>query len=224
MEWRKTADGSPTLYHPIYQEAYHPWQGALSQARLLYLEGTRTHLHPSPRVLEVGFGLGVNFRVTLESTLQRGVRLFYLAVEKEPLPREVLAFPLGLASDGAFLALLEKLPGPVEAPWGWFGLLVGDVREVELPEAFASAIYLDPFSPRVNPEAWGLEVLQKLRKAALPGARLATYSAAGWVRRNLEAAGFRVESLPSPWKRAWTAGTALETPPGPCRPPGPPDL
>ncbi|MER3557713.1 MAG: methyltransferase [Thermus sp.] len=214
MEWRQTEDGSPTLYHPFYREAYHPREGAVRQAKLLYLEGTWTHLHPFPQVLEVGFGLGVNFRVTLENVLLRGVRLVYVAVEKEPLPIEALAFPLGLASDEAFLELLKRLPGPVEAPWGQFFLLIGDIREVDLPEAFATAIYLDPFSPRVNPGAWGLEVMQKLRRAALPGARLATYSAAGWVRRNLKAAGFRVERIPSPWKREWTVGTALETPPG----------
>ncbi|MGQ9735507.1 MAG: tRNA (5-methylaminomethyl-2-thiouridine)(34)-methyltransferase MnmD [Thermaceae bacterium] len=214
MEWRLTEDGSPTLYHPFYGEAYHPRQGALRQARLLYLEGTRTHLHPSPRVLEVGFGLGVNFRVSLESAQKRGVRLTYLAVEKELLSEEVLAFPLGLASDPLFFQILRGLPGPVEGAWGRLVLLLGDVRGVELPKGFATAIYLDPFSPKVNPEAWGLEVMKKLWEAALPGARLATYSAAGWVRRNLRRAGFQVEALPSPWKRSWTVGIALETPLG----------
>lgn len=72
MEFRYTEDGTPALFHPGYGEAYHPRQGALLQARRLYLEKTRTHLHPVPRVLEVGLGLMVNFRVALESALARG--------------------------------------------------------------------------------------------------------------------------------------------------------
>ena len=108
MELRLTQDGTPTLFHPGYGEAYHPRQGALLQARRLYLEKTLTHLHPAPRVLEVGFGLGVNFRVALESALLRGVRLSYLAVEREPLPRELLAqIPLPLPRAEEVLSLIH---------------------------------------------------------------------------------------------------------------------
>jgi tRNA U34 5-methylaminomethyl-2-thiouridine-forming methyltransferase MnmC len=151
MERFLTADGTPTLYHPRYREAYHPRQGALLQARRLYVEKTLTHLHPAPRVLEVGFGLGVNFRAALESALARGVRLRYLAVEKEPLPREVLlrlALPLPRA-EGVFAEILKAWPAERFAgPWGELRLLFGDIREVALPRAWATAVFLDPFSPK----------------------------------------------------------------------------
>ncbi|VCU53120.1 tRNA 5-methylaminomethyl-2-thiouridine biosynthesis bifunctional protein MnmC [Thermus thermophilus] len=217
MELRLTQDGTLTLFHPGYGEAYHPRQGALLQARRLYLEKTLTHLHPAPRVLEVGFGLGVNFRVALESALQRGVRLFYLAVEKEPLPREVLAqisLPLPRA-EAVFADLLRAWPIPsFQGPWGELRVLFLDVREAVLPSRWATAVYLDPFSPKANPEAWGLPVLLKLRKSFKRGGRLATYSAQGAFRRALREAGFAVHRVPGVGKREWTVGIAVGAPPG----------
>ena len=216
MERFLTADGTPTLYHPRYREAYHPRQGALLQARRLYVEKTLTHLHPAPRVLEVGFGLGVNFRAALESALARGVRLRYLAVEKEPLPREVLlrlALPLPRA-EGVFAEILKAWPAERFAgPWGELRLLFGDIREVALPRAWATAVFLDPFSPKVNPEAWEPPVLQRLRQALRPRGRLATYSAQGAFRRALQGAGFSVHRVPGVGKREWTVGIAVKAPP-----------
>ncbi|WP_347240763.1 tRNA (5-methylaminomethyl-2-thiouridine)(34)-methyltransferase MnmD [Thermus sp.] len=217
MELRLTQDGTPTLFHPGYGEAYHPRQGALLQARRLYLEKTLTHLHPAPRVLEVGFGLGVNFRVALESALLRGVRLSYLAVEREPLPKEVLAqIPLPLPrAEAVFAELLRAWPTPrFQGPWGELRLFFLDVREVALPARWATAVFLDPFSPRANPEAWSLPVLIKLRRSLKRGGRLATYSAQSAFRRALLLAGFRVHRVRGVGKREWTVGIAREAPPG----------
>ncbi|WP_243090905.1 tRNA (5-methylaminomethyl-2-thiouridine)(34)-methyltransferase MnmD [Thermus neutrinimicus] len=217
MEPILTQDGTPTLFHPGYGEAYHPRQGALLQARRLYLEKTLTHLHPAPRVLEVGLGLLVNFRTTLESALQRGVYLRYVAVEKEPLPKELLAqIPLPLPRAEAVMAGILKV-WPLErfqGPWGELRILFGKVEEVGLPQNWATAVYLDPFSPRVNPEPWSFPVLQKLCRALRRGGRLATYSAQGAFRRALKEAGFALHRVPAEGKREWTVGIALKAPPG----------
>ena len=71
-----------------------------------------------------------------------------------------------------------------------------------LGEERATAIYLDGFSPTRNPEVWTPEFVGRLAKTLAPGGVLATYSAAGHVRRALEAAGLRVERRPgAPGKR-----------------------
>ncbi len=57
----------------------------------------------------------------------------------------------------------------------------------------ADAWYLDGFSPAKNPELWNVELMQHVSTATKPAGSFATYSAAGAVRRNLEAAGFSVE-------------------------------
>ncbi|MDM7323767.1 MAG: tRNA (5-methylaminomethyl-2-thiouridine)(34)-methyltransferase MnmD [Thermus sp.] len=217
MEPFLTQDGTPTLLHPGYGEAYHPRQGALLQARRLYLEKTLTHLHPAPRVLEVGLGLLVNFRVTLQSTLERGVYLRYWAVEKEPLPKEVLAgirLPLP-AAERVFAEILERWPGELfRGPWGELRVFLGDVESQDLPRNWATAVYLDPFSPRVNPGPWSFPVLLRLRRTLRHGGRLATYSAQGAFRRALKEAGFALHRVPAVGKREWTVGIAVGNPPG----------
>lgn len=76
------------------------------------------------------------------------------------------------------------------------------MREAVLPSCWATAVYLDPFSPKANPEAWSLPVLLKLRKSLKRGGRLATYSAQGAFRRALREAGFAVHRVPG-----WGSGS-----------------
>ncbi len=208
----KTADGSPTLVHPLFGEAYSSRYGAWTQANALYLKATQTHRHPAPRVLELGFGLGVNFRATLENTLARGVGLHYLSYEAFPLLPEVLArvdLPLSPAAKQVWAEVCSSWPSPrgplvLEGPWGRLGVRFEDASQARFPPQWASAIYLDAFSPAVNPEPWQLPVLCRLYAAAQPGAYLATYSVAGRLRRGLAQAGFTVQKINGVGKKHWT--------------------
>ncbi len=60
----------------------------------------------------------------------------------------------------------------------------------------ADAWFLDGFAPARNPQMWTAEVLNLVAARSAPGARLATFTVAGAVRRGLEAAGFAVEKRP----------------------------
>jgi tRNA U34 5-methylaminomethyl-2-thiouridine-forming methyltransferase MnmC len=63
------------------------------------------------------------------------------------------------------------------------------------PERF-DAWYLDGFAPSRNPDMWSQELMRLVFDRTVPGGTFATYAAAGFVRRNLAAAGFVVERLP----------------------------
>ncbi|HBD34398.1 MAG TPA: bifunctional tRNA (5-methylaminomethyl-2-thiouridine)(34)-methyltransferase MnmD/FAD-dependent 5-carboxymethylaminomethyl-2-thiouridine(34) oxidoreductase MnmC, partial [Cupriavidus sp.] len=56
--------------------------------------------------------------------------------------------------------------------------------------------YLDGFSPSRNADMWSDSVFRGLARLARIGATLATYTAAGFVRRGLKAAGFEVHKAP----------------------------
>ena len=60
----------------------------------------------------------------------------------------------------------------------------------------ADAWFLDGFSPAKNPELWGEELMAGVARHTAPGGTAATYTAAGHVRRALEAAGFDVTRAP----------------------------
>lgn len=204
----ETPDGSRTAYNARFGEAYGSRHGAAAQARHVFVEGTATQEHPAPRVLEVGFGVGVNCRATLAQTAARGVALEYLAYEFDPAPAAVLR-SVAAGQEGehhpAWLALLGRWPQPpleVEAGGACVQVVVGNVVDAALPEGWATALYLDGFSPTRNPEVWTPEFAARLSHALAPGGVLATYSAAGHVRRALQAAGLEVERRPgAPGKR-----------------------
>ena len=59
-----------------------------------------------------------------------------------------------------------------------------------------NAWFFDGFAPARNPDMWSLALFQETARLSAFDATFATYTAAGFVRRNLEAAGFRVEKIP----------------------------
>ncbi len=128
--------------------------------------------------------------------------LSYTAFELYPMRaadmvRALAAFPeigdlaaelIGSLADGARAV---RLPGL------HLEIVAGDAREA-LPEwqGRAGAWFLDGFAPAKNPELWEPELLAEVARHTAPGGTAATYSAAGAVRRGLEAAGFAVERRP----------------------------
>ena len=76
-------------------------------------------------------------------------------------------------------------------------MVVGDARDT-VPDwdGRADAWFLDGFSPAKNPELWGADLMAEVARHTAPGGTAATYTAAGFVRRGLEAAGFDVTRVP----------------------------
>ena len=60
----------------------------------------------------------------------------------------------------------------------------------------ADAWFLDGFSPAKNPQMWRPEVLSLIAARSSAGARVATFSVAGAVRRGLAGVGFEVQKAP----------------------------
>jgi len=87
----ETADGSPTLFSERYREAYHPREGARAQAERLFVRLTGLAGRDEARVVEVGFGLGLNFLASLEAVRSGGGVLLFIGLEPEPVAPGVLA-------------------------------------------------------------------------------------------------------------------------------------
>ena len=75
-------------------------------------------------------------------------------------------------------------------------LIIGDVNE-EMPqlEAQVDCWFLDGFKPSSNPDMWSDIVFQNMARLSVPGASFATFTAAGFVKRGLRAAGFDVRKV-----------------------------
>ncbi len=168
---------------------------------------------------ETGFGTGLNFLAACalwRRCAPRGWRLLFISAERFPLTRGELERALAqwpqYAEFGARLiaAWPPPLPGfhrreldddiAVQLLFGdaidQFDALA-DTRAPLLPAGTqVDCWFLDGFAPAKNPQMWSDELFAALARLSRPGATFATFTAAGFVRRGLQAAGFAVERAP----------------------------
>ena len=63
----RTDDGSATLFVPKLNEHYHSTKGARTESQHIFIDmGLKASPAATPRVLEIGFGTGLNAWLTLE--------------------------------------------------------------------------------------------------------------------------------------------------------------
>lgn len=164
-------------------------------------------------VLENGFGLGLNFLATWAAWAAdpaRSERLHMLSIEAYPPTAAQLARWLPSLVPQAEHPRLHRLlrvwpdyplPGlhrlDLEPGRVSLTLAIGPAQRLvgEL-SLWADALYLDGFAPDRNPEMWEPSLLRGLCRRLRGSGRLATWCAAGAVRRALQDAGMAVQRLP----------------------------
>ncbi|MEO0371873.1 MAG: tRNA (5-methylaminomethyl-2-thiouridine)(34)-methyltransferase MnmD [Pseudomonadota bacterium] len=188
-----------------FDDPYYSLENGLEETRHVFLAGNDlpTRFRDGFHIAELGFGTGLNLLAALSLWRETGQsgRLHFTSFEAFPLTpedmtRAQMAFPelrdlaRVLAQDWACLPAIDL-------PDLSFRMVVGDARET-LPkwEGRADAWFLDGFSPAKNPELWGDALMAQVFAKTAPPGTAATYSAAGDVRRGLQAAGFEVERAP----------------------------
>ena len=199
----ETADGSITLYHPLFGESYHSVSaGAATESLKKFLlpsqllEKAKTLKEVS--ILEVGFGLGYNFAVAVYHLLEvnPSLKLTYLSLDLEvnPLIGELkLPPPYGEVYEKIKENLLKGKTkfsiGGVE-----FELLLGDARKTikTLGRKGFDAVFHDAFSPKRNPELWSYEFLREIKNLLKEDGFWVSYSTALPVRKALQLLGFRI--------------------------------
>jgi len=217
----KTEEGIHTLYSTKRHEHYHSLQGSLSEGMQVFIRNgllTLKNKLKEVRILEMGFGTGLNAILTFRENQVLHKKIHYTAVEAFPLPAAVTDklnyFEyFGKPLQPVFQAMhscpwfenVLLLPEPsthadsvaMRKDKGTFVLykIEADLLELQLDGSY-DLIYYDAFSPTHQPELWTFEVLQKIYDASKKGAILVTYCSNNHVKKTLEAVGFTVESLP----------------------------
>jgi len=158
---------------------------------------------------ETGFGTGLNVLLAAELFAQiapRRARLSLLSAELHPLTPGDLARALRAWPSLAPLVTRLRQQYPALTP-GFHRLrladnvdltvMFGDAEQMwQNQPARVDAWFLDGFAPDRNPALWRPELLALLANRSRAGATLATYTAAGHVRRALDRAGFEIQRRP----------------------------
>lgn len=210
-EFIRTEDGSTTLYVPELNEHYHSVHGAIQESVHIFIragiEYYLDHIPASPvplRILEAGFGTGLNAYLTLVNTSAQEMPVIYHSLEKYPLtPEEAVQLnyteQIPYSHPEHFLRLHEI---PWETPVAVtpaFSLCKHrqDLRDAHFPPEF-DIVFFDAFNPDVQPHLWTAEVFRPFFEALKPGGILVTYCVKGIVKQALRQVGFSLKRLPGP--------------------------
>lgn len=195
-----TKDGSNSIFIPELDEHYHSVHGAIQEALHVFIGmGLDQCLIEPIRILEVGFGTGLNCLLTCLTERE----IFYHGVEAFPIQREILN-KLNYAeltgdNKGLFKSIHVASWQSVERITPNFRLLKDQalIQEIEITEQY-DLIYFDAFGPRAQKELWNPKLYGKLYSALAVNGIFVTYCAKGQVRRDLQSVGFKMERLPGP--------------------------
>lgn len=220
----KTEDGSATLFVPELNEHYHSTKGARTESQHIFVDmGLKASEVLAPRILEVGFGTGLNAWLTLLEAERSGRSVHYTGLELYPLKWGMIE-QLGyihederVMVDGREQFAIDLFRSLHDSPWEvdvpitkhftlrkverdlnkWI-MDEGEMKADEYGMEAVDIIYFDAFAPEKQPEMWSQELFDRLYVLLSVGGILTTYCAKGVIRRMLQAAGFIVERLPGP--------------------------
>ncbi|RZK43008.1 MAG: tRNA (5-methylaminomethyl-2-thiouridylate)-methyltransferase [Pedobacter sp.] len=217
----QTADGSNTLFNETIGEHYHSAHGALQESKHVFIEAGLKHAanlngNATVNVLEVGFGTGLNFLLSLAYAEENKINLNYTGIEAFPLITSVIegtgyenyvATPIWQSFAKNYENALIETQQLLEN-CSLF-ILNEKLEDVNLKEKF-DLLYYDAFSVRHQPEMWTNEIIAHACSFLKPNGIFVSYAITGHLKRAVKSCGFSIEKLPgAPGKREMLRATKI---------------
>lgn len=216
-----TDDGAP--FSNRFNDRYHSFEhGGVDQSVGSFLHGCglpqKWQGQKQWRILETGFGMGLNFLVTWQAWRDdplRCQRLHFISTEAYPVNAEAL-LQAARTNYPQLLPLAEALAAQyVEMHSGihrlrfddgrvHLTLAIGDAKTFMREQGWrVDSIYLDGFKPTKNPDIWDDYTLKAAAKCSIANHTIAaSWCIARRVQDALTRCGFQVERVPgTPPKR-----------------------
>lgn len=209
----KTADGSNTLFNETIGEHYHSAHGALQESKHVFINaGLKFAIEQNPdqeiKVLEVGFGTGLNFMLSFAHCEEQNIKLSYTGIEAFPLTRDVIEQTgyNGYVESEEWNKFIENYDLALNEPQQISShcelKIAHQTLQAFKAEELFDLLYYDAFSVRHQPELWTNEIIAHACSFIKPGGIFVTYAITGNLKRAVKACGFTIEKLPgAPGKR-----------------------
>jgi len=189
-----TKDGSSTFFNDKIKDYYHSKSGAATEAREKYVNALK--VTPNKIIFDICFGIAYNTAAALE----KGPATIH-CFEND---REILHKILNLNAPFKNYPLIKEfvksfLKGNNTFIKDNITLIMhfGDARlKIKDVSENADYVFFDAFSPSKQPELWTEQFFKDIRNKMNGDAKLATYSCARWVRKNMQNAGFTIKDGP----------------------------
>lgn len=227
LDWEDGARGAVPVSR-TYRDPYYARSDGLAEARHVFLDGNELARRWSSgsgdfTIAELGFGTGLNtlaawhlWRRAGRAGTLRVVSFEIAPMAPEDMARALSAFPEIADLSSRLVERWKGVGGRHDLGDLTLDVVEGDVREtLHRWHGAADSWFLDGFAPARNPEMWGDALLSAVAERTRPGGTVATYSAAGHVRRGLAAAGFDIVKRPGfGAKREMCSGRLRDAPSG----------
>lgn len=202
LDWR---DGDVPVSRR-FDDPYFSLDNGLAETRHVFLAGNDlpARFRDGFHIAELGFGTGLNLLAAVDlwrATGQSG-KLHVTSFEAFPMSaanmiRAQQAFPDLAPIANELAPFWQSGARQITLPDLHFSLIEGDARDtLKTMNRHADAWFLDGFSPAKNPELWEPKLLSLVAQNTAPNGTAASYTAAGHVRRSLDAAGLITTRVP----------------------------
>ncbi|TKX30348.1 bifunctional tRNA (5-methylaminomethyl-2-thiouridine)(34)-methyltransferase MnmD/FAD-dependent 5-carboxymethylaminomethyl-2-thiouridine(34) oxidoreductase MnmC [Campylobacter sp. MIT 12-5580] len=216
MEKAKIIFKENTPFSLDFDDFYFSHKNALEERRFVYSEAFELKNNPTFIIAELGFGIGLNFFLSLKRFLRdkKGEqRLFYVSLENFYIPKDELRMiyqKLGLYEE--FKELLEPFlklyPKQKNGSYRFYFKdvfldLVFNEAAISLKELDfkADVWYLDGFSPAKNQSAFDENIIKEIARLSKLNAQLCTFSASSFLQNSLKKYNFKVQKCKGYCKR-----------------------
>ena len=209
VELITTSDGSHSLLNSELNETYHSVHGAIQESIHVFIKNGLDYfqqINPQSeiRILEVGFGTGLNALLTLQHSLTKSTKILYESLEAFPIEQETayqLNYPKALNfsdSEKYFKQLHHSSWDQQVEITSNFSLVKRHIKiqDIDLGNEEFDIIYFDAFAPSKQPEMWEFSILKKIERSMKSVSVFVTYCAKGQLKRDLKSLGLLVETLP----------------------------
>lgn len=201
----QTADGSTTFFNADLNEHYHSIHGAHQESQHVYIENGLQYFHQKTSakqiaILEMGFGTGLNYLLSLDYGLNHGLSLDYTGIEAYPLP-------LQLIQQTNYQQFLTK-PELIDWYYSKYEAALLCEQAITLQQKLQimekkltdfksdkkyDLIYFDAFASSKQPELWTDEMIEHICQFLNDKGIFVTYSVTGNLKRCLRKLGFNIE-------------------------------
>ena len=202
-----TADGSNTLFNDVIGEHYHSSHGALQESEHVFIAaGLKYAIEQQKKteikVLEVGFGTGLNFLLSYVHSDENRIQLNYTGIEAFPLSKSAIQ-EIGYEKYvpkiiwSSFIDNYENCLSQNQSLSSNCSLQILPLKlEAVKSEAQFDLVYYDAFSVRHQPEMWTDEIIAHACSFLKPNGVFVSYAITGDLKRAVKKCGFTIEKLP----------------------------
>jgi len=199
----RTKDDSYTFFNPDIDDYYHSTFGAVQESQFIYVDNGFKYINKKEiKLLEVGFGTGLNAILTFRESDKRKIKTIYHGLEILPIDYKDICLLNYHVNPGYKQEIIKIIH---ESPWeeeifisnNILKKINSDIQNYSTEEKY-DLIYFDAFASEKQENIWTYRIFQNMFNILNPGGILITYSVKGIVKRGLKEAGFIIKRLPGP--------------------------